>query len=204
MHLTDDELRSVLTRAQDIQRSSLHGSAFDSEVESVIQAAEEVGLSRAAVVRALRERADMFIRPPEPGKLVFAQSVDGKFYVADVLSVNDDGVAVRFLRGSEHVVGMDELRPCSLLPGERVVCDWPWWGPWTCTVLSFDADSERVKVSDGSGSTRTFAISDIWLNAPRKSVVGRAARRRVYATLIGLGAGVGALIASILTALLMR
>ena len=101
-------------------------------------------------------------------------------------------------------VSFDELRPCSFLPGEKVVCPWPFWGPWTCTVLNYDADKRRIKVSDGWSETREFPIEEVWLNTPRRPRSERRARARVYATLIGAGATIGALLGSILTAVLLR
>jgi hypothetical protein len=202
MQLTDEELRDVLARAEEIQRASRHGDEMSAELEAVIGAAEEVGLARPAVERALRERFALSA-PPKIGSQTFAKSVDGNFYVAEVLSTSSEGVRVRFLRGSEHLVTLDQLRPCAFIPGARVVCDWPWWGKWTCTVVSYDAVKQRVKVNDGSGYTRTFPISEVWLDPPPDTVVS-GARTRVYATLIGAGAGLGALIGSIVTALLMR
>ena len=65
--------------------------------------------------------------PPEPGSLIFAQSSDRKYYVAEVLSVMDDAVRVRFMRGAQHTVTLEQVRPASFLPGDRVVCNWPWW-----------------------------------------------------------------------------
>ena len=107
-----------------------------------------------------------------------------------------------FLGGGEHRVTLDQMRPCAFIPGERVVCDWPWWGPWTCNVVAYDSIKERVKVNDGWGYTKTFPVSEIWL-APDKAKP-TSARRRVYATLVGAGAGAGAIIGSIITALLLR
>jgi hypothetical protein len=174
---------------------------MQAELQAVIGAAEEVGLERSAVERALREHLDL-APTPGVGSLVFAKSANGKFYVAEVLSLSDDGIRVRFLHGSEHVVLYDEVRPCTLIPGERVVCEWPWWGPWTCSVISYDAARQRVKLSDGWGSTKTFPLSDIWLAPPRKFDMGRS-RARVYATLLGAGATVGAIIGSLITALVV-
>ena len=152
MRLTDDELRDVLARAEEIQRSSRRG--------------------------------------------------DGKLYVAEVVSVSDAGVRVRFLRGSEHTVMHDEIRPFALIPGERVVCEWPWWGAWTSTVVTYDAARQRVKLSDGWGTTKTFPLAEVWLAPPRKFDVSRS-RARLYATLLGAGATVGAIIGSIITALVV-
>ncbi|MGH7501281.1 MAG: tudor domain-containing protein [Longimicrobiales bacterium] len=203
MRLTDDELRDVLARAEEIQRTSLHGDAVNSEIEAVLGAAEDAGFTRSAVQRALRERLNFLASPPDIGSLVFASSADGKFYVAEVLSVAPDAVRVRFLRGSEHLVTLDQLRPCSFIPGERVVCNWPWWGAWTCTVVAYDAAKQRITLSDGWGDSKSFRVSEVWLDAPRKPERTRAARRRMYATLIGTGAGIGALVGSLITALLM-
>lgn len=202
MRLTDDELRDVLTRAEEIQRGLRRDDEMNAELEAVIGAAEEVGLARPAVERALRERL-AFSPTPAVGALAFARSADGKFYVAEVLSISTEGVRVRFLRGSEHLLTLDQLRPCAFLPGERVVCDWPWWGPWTCTVVAYDAGKQRVKLSDGWGYTKTFRVAEVWL-PPERSAGASGARTRVYATLIGAGAALGALVGSIITGLLMR
>ncbi|MGH7679725.1 MAG: tudor domain-containing protein [Gemmatimonadaceae bacterium] len=202
MRLSDDELRDVLARAEEIERSA-PGSEVSAELEAVIGAAEEVGLSRKAVERALRERLHLPFSPPAVGSLVFARSANDKFYVAEVLSQSTDGTRVRFLSGSEHLVGPGELRPSAFLPGEQIMCEWPWWGPWLCTVISYNPASQRVEVSDRWGSTEVFPISEVWL-APRKTDAGLGARRRMYAKLIGTGLAVGAALGSLLTAFLMR
>jgi hypothetical protein len=202
MQLTDDELQDVLTRAAEIQRVTRHGQAFDAELRAVIGAAEEVGFSRQAVERALRETLNLPLGPPAVGSLVFAKSADEKFYVAEVLSVSQDDIRVRFLRGSEHSLTLDQLRPCSFRPGERIACYWPWWGPWTCTLVSYDAEKQRVKLNDGWGYTKSFPVSEVWMAPPKASPESRAARKRLYATLIGAGAGLGALVGSIITALI--
>jgi hypothetical protein len=197
MALAPDELRNVLARAEEIQSAS---SISTIELEAVIQAAEEVGIARSAIERALRERLHLPLRVPAVGELTFAKSADGKFYVAEIVSMSDDVFRVRFLRGGEHHVAVDELRPCSFLPGEQVVCYWPWWGPWTCTVLSYDEKRAQVKVTDGWGDAKTFPISEVWI-APRKKAV--TTRSRVYAALIGVGIAAGAAIGAIVTGLLL-
>lgn len=203
MRLTDEELRDVLTRAEEIQRTTRTGPAAQKELEAVIGAAEEIGLDRSAVERALRERLALPLAPPAVGSLTFARSTDDKYYVAEVVSVTDDTIRVRFLRGSENDVMLDQLRPISFDPGERLTVDWPMWGPWTCTVVSYDAARRRVELSDGWGQTRTFPIDEVWVK-PRREENALSGRRRVYVTLIGVGAGLGAVIGSLITALLLR
>ena len=197
MRLTNDELRAVLERAAEIQRDER-----DVELSHVVSAAEEVGLSRQAVERALSERLNISLTPPTVGELAWAKSVDGKFYVAKVMSLFDGGANVRFLRGSQHRVALDEVRSCTLVPGERVVVNWPWWGPWTCSVISYDADRMEVKLTDGWGDTKTFPISDVWLTPAKPP--SSAARKRVYAKLIGVGVAVGAALGALATAILVR
>jgi hypothetical protein len=169
-------------------------------MRAVIAAAEEVGLSREAVEQALRERFEVAGSPPAVGELAFAGSADGKYYVAQVLELSDSGARVRYLRGSEATVAMDRLRSCVLVPGTRVVADWPMWGAWTCTVVSYDADRQRVKVSDGWGSTTNVKLTDIWLDQPKAQRSG--SRTMVYATLLGVGATFGAVVGAVITMLL--
>jgi hypothetical protein len=201
MPLTDDELRDVLARAEEIQRTSRQGPEWNAELAAVIGAAQEVGLSRQAVERAIQERLNLPARPPDVGTLAWAKSADGKFYVAEVLATSDDGARVGYLRGSEHQVGLNELRPCAFIPGQRIVCNWPWWGPFTGTLVSYDAVKKRVKLSDGWG-TKTFPIAEVWL-APEKVPLS-SRRTRVYVALVGAGVAAGAAIGSVITALVMR
>lgn len=199
MRLSDEELRDVLTRAEEIQRGARTADTMQAEFEAVIGAGEAVGLSRVAIERALRERVNL-AAPPTPGSRVFAQSADGKFYVAEVVSGDEHSIRVQFLRGSEHTVTAEQLRPCSLLPGEKVIVNWPWWGPWKCTIVSFDAARQKVKLTDGWGYTKSFPIAEIWQN-DRWVMSGKA---ELYAKWLGLGAAAGAAFGSAITWLLMR
>jgi hypothetical protein len=200
MQLSDDELRDVLTRAEEIQRGVRTADTMQAEFEAVIGAGEAVGLSRVAIERALRERVSL-ASPPAVGSRVFAQSADGKFYVAEVVSGDDHSTRVQFLRGSEHTVTNEQLRPCSLLPGEKVIVNWPWWGPWKCTIISYDAAKQKVKLTDGWGDTKSFPIAEIWQSERTAIPIGKAA---LYAKWLGLGATAGAVLGSAITWLLMR
>lgn len=201
MRLSDDELRDVLNRAEEIEHSSVRKTVAQSEMNAVIAAGMEIGLSRSAIERALREHLDLTAMAPEVGDLAFARSADGKYYVAEVLSATDENARVRFLRGTEHTVAIHDLKSCALLPGEKVMVEWPWWGPWKCTVVSYDSVARSVRVADGWGSTYAAPLTEIWLNPPKKD--DGNPRARIYATLLGVGAAGGALIAG-LVALLVR
>lgn len=194
MAISDKDLRDVLTRAREIQNE---GRSVDN-LDELIAAGEAAGLARPAIERAIRERFGA--ASVQPGALVFAQSADGKYYVAEVVSAHDDSVRVRYLRGSEHVVASDQVRPCGFLPGERVVANWPWWGPWTCTVISYDATRQKVTLSDGWGDTRSFPISEVW-QTDRTAWNGRL---RAAITWLSVGVGLGAVVGTSLTMLLLR
>jgi hypothetical protein len=79
---------------------------------------------------------------------------------------------------------------------------WPWWGPWKCTVVHYDAQGRWVNLSDGWSETRMFPIAEVWLNAPRARNEAGSVRRRLYAKLLGAGVGIGVAIGAALTALL--
>jgi hypothetical protein len=191
--LTDQEVRDILARASEIQHSLRSGPELDRDLAAIVAAGEEVGLSRAALERAIRERLDLPLEPPAVGSLVFARSANDKYYAAQVLALVPDGVRVRFLRGSEQLVAADQVRPAALNPGEKVMVEWPWWGPWNCTVIGYDAPRQRVKVSDGWGYTRTFPVAEVWLAPGRKGDLARSTRRKVIAALLGAGVVLGAL-----------
>ena len=140
--------------------------------------------------------------PPAAGSLVFAQSADRKFYVAEVLSTSPEVVEVKFLRGGEHSVTLDQLRPCAFVPGQKVTVNWPWWGPWTCTVISYDARGQWVKVTDGWSEERIFPIAEVWLNPKRNWDVASSMRTRIAIKLLGAGVGIGAVAGAALTWLL--
>ena len=76
MGLTDEEFRDVLARAEEIDRAARHGDEWNAELAAVVGAAEEVGLSRQAVERALAERFNLPATPPVVGSLAWARSAD--------------------------------------------------------------------------------------------------------------------------------
>lgn len=196
MTLTDDDIRAIVARAEALQRL---GDIPGEDAEALIRAGEELGISRSAMQRAVRERLGTRLTPAA-GDLVFARSADDKFYAAEVLSPAEDGYRVRFLKGGERLVAADELRECPFLPGDRVTCPWPGWGALTGTVVSYDAENRAVTISDGWAETAVFAVRDVWL-ASRSAE--RQRRKRIYAALLVGGAAVGAAVGALITALVM-
>lgn len=197
MTSADHEMRQVLERAAQLEQAAPLSA---DDVDALLHAADEVGIPRAAVERALREMRATLSPVPTVGQLVFARSADDLYYVAEVTDTPPDNFKVRFLRGGENHVHIEDLRPCSFLPGQRVRVKWPGWGNWTCPVLSYDADERLVTVTDGWAETRTFHIADVWLD-PRKTAP-TPAKNKLRVAVLGAAAA-GAAIGSIITAILL-
>jgi hypothetical protein len=193
--LTEDDVKGVLARAEEIHSRSVEGH----DSESILHAATEAGLPREAVEQALRERFDLFGEPPKVDDVVFARSSDDRHYVATVLGVTESGARVRFVKGGEATLPYSSLRPCPFLPGEELTVDWPWWGWWPVSVVSYDRDSQSVQVTDG-WTEEWFSFDKIRLDPPKKH---SAARRALFWTYAALGS-VGAVVGAVATWLVMR
>lgn len=194
--LSEEQVRDVLARAEEIQSRSSAGT-----YDSVIAAAEEAGLTRSAITQAIQERVGAFVESPPVGQLVFAKGEKGRYFPAEVVSTSGVHVSIRFLNGSEQTVAFDALRPLTLLPGESVVCPWPDWGFWTCSVVSFDAARRRVRVTDNWGSgEKTFDLDEVFINSPR---VQNQESTLSWLLISALTVG-GGIVGSVLTWLAMR
>ena len=161
--LSQEELRDVLTRAEEIHFRTLDADG----AEAILRAAEEAGLPREAIEKALEERFGAPRAPSKPGELVFAESADGMYYVAEVVTADQDETRVKYLRGGERGVPTTKTRPAEFLPGERIICPWPFWGAWTCIVISYDQTKKNIKVTDGWGEYQTFSIKDVYVAPPK-------------------------------------
>jgi hypothetical protein len=202
MRLSDDDIREVLARAEEIRVTETSGGKLSEEMEAIVQAGEEVGIPRFAIERAFRERLNIPDRIPSPGDLVFAKSVDNKFYVAEVLNGSGDELRVRYLRGGERTVAHTDFVPAEFLPGQKVVVNWPWWGEWNCSVVSYDSEFGEVTVNDGFDSIKTFPVAEIWLNK-RKPASALTARRRAFLGIAGTSVAIGGALGALITFLIM-
>ena len=136
---------------------------------------------------------------------MFAKSADGYFWVAKVLEINGPSVRVRFLNAGEMQVGVADLRNCTFLPGQRVMCMWPDYGWWTSIVQSYDEDSGMIRASDGFGTDGTFKISEIRMTAPKmKKTIELGTTSRINIALIAVSAFGGGVVGAAITWLLMR
>lgn len=171
--MDQDELRQLLTRAEEIQAQSNVDVRLDEELRQVVAAAEEAGLDRESIMRALKERKSL-VRPLAEGELVFARSADGHSYPARLTSVDALSATVKFLNGGDSVQSLEDVRRLAVIPGMKLEVPWPNWGWWPANVVSFDVENSKVKMNDGWGNEHTFHISDVRLRAPEPDWKQRA------------------------------
>ncbi len=151
--LRAEEIRGILLRAEEIEREAALGGQTQ---DALVAAAEEAGLSRESVVRALQER--MSARTTfGVGDWVYARSADRRYYPATVSQVHERGYDVHFASGGEATVPADAVRIVELLPGAKVEVPWPHWGWYNCSIVAYDARTKMVKVSDGM-SEQQFSL----------------------------------------------
>jgi len=192
MKLTDNDIREIIARAEELQQS---GSTPGMEAETLIRVGEDVGISRHAMQRALKERLESHFQPVV-GDLVFASSTDGRFYAAEVLAQGEHTHTVRFLQGGERKVASDGLQPPPLLPGDRVMCPWPGWGDAPGTVVSYNSEEQNITVSDGWHQTQV-PVRNVWVASPS---LARDRRGRIYAAIFVAGVAVGSAIGAMIMA----
>jgi len=115
-HLNDEALRETIQRAREISEYGRELSLPDSELEAYLQAGEEMDIPREALLQALRERQPVLVQRFSVGDQLFAPSVDGFWYPAEVLETGDHTTKVRFVKGSEHSIATGDLKPSRCSP----------------------------------------------------------------------------------------
>lgn len=157
--LSNEEVSETLTRAREIAAYSRELDSPEREYDAYLQAAEEMGVPREAMLQALRERMLVPGENMEVGQHVFAPSADGYWYVAELLSTSDHTAKVRFLSSGEHTCALADLRPLGLIPGRKLQADVKDWGWYKCYVLRHDAEKNKVQVSHDD-----WAPQQEWVN----------------------------------------
>jgi hypothetical protein len=179
----------MLARAEKIEAARNGELSLDEELRDVVAAAEEAGLSRESVLLAVREQRARE-RPPEPGELVFAESVDGRHYAARVVAVAPGRVDVQFLKGSERCLEPAQVKRLELSPGSRAEVPWPGWGWWNSEVVSYNAEGLTVTATDGM-SRHTFPLSEIRLKRPASASQERMRALGTNVAFLLAGTGLG-------------
>jgi hypothetical protein len=193
--LSQEDLTEVLKRAQTLEVSKVTVPEKPNDLETFVRAAEEVGISREAVLQALREKMG---HPPQgisPGDRVFAKSADGAFYVATVSQIKDGVATLRFDTGSDHALSLRDLRGFAILPGQKLQVKWPGWGWITVEVEKYDPQAGTVKATDGFQS-KTFPLALVRLpvEKSRRQLAMNMLLFRVALLSAGIGGIIGALL----------
>jgi hypothetical protein len=194
-------MREALSRAEELHLRSALAAGDSPAYESVLSAAEEMGIPREAMLQALQEKLGKPMDTPAAGQMVFARSADNNYYVAGVLEAASGRVKVRFLSGGENTLSEEHLRPCKFVPGMKVIVQWPLWGWYKGDVVSYDYKKKKIVVSDG-WQEKKLPISAVRLEADKKQ--GSNPRAKLYWTLITVGMAIGGPIGAAVTWLLMR
>lgn len=163
--MNEHEIRSLLLRAEEIQRQAEIDVADDAEIDQIVAAAEEAGLSREAGLRALQERLRE-TAPPNVGEMVMAKSHDQRYYPAEVVGILRDQVRVRYLSGGEGTLPSQDLKRLWIGPGLRLEVPWPLWGWYSAEIVAYDPSTGQLTASDGMSQKR-FHVSQVRMKRDR-------------------------------------
>ncbi len=164
LQLSTEEFTATLQRAREIAGVDPSTTAGD-DLELYVQAADEVGIPREALLQALQERQSVIGIQVAVGDTVFAPSLDGYWYPAEVLAAAGPTASVRFRSGGEHTCAAADLRSLSLVPGRRLEAKWKDWGWAASRIVSCDPKTGKVVVSDWSGQEAKISVNDLRLEA---------------------------------------
>lgn len=142
------ELNDLLTRAQEIDHSSDHLLQSRPDLAELINAAEESGLPREAVMAALRERLAELSAAHEPGDPVFAQSPDGHWYPAIFDRQKGNRVDLRYFSGSIGSLEPSKIRPFDLAPGVKLQAYSSSYKMWVdAEIVRYNPDARSITVN---------------------------------------------------------
>lgn len=194
-----EDIGWVLNRAAELEAKDLNALEHQLEWQPLLDAAEEAGLSREAVLTALRERLSDKAEEWVSGDLVFAQSPDRRWYAAVFDSRVREGIKVRYLHGGEGVLDLEKVQRFALAPGQSVEANGSFkvWSP--SQIVRFNPDSRSVTIKTW-GNEELVPLERIRL--PAESALKRALAQHPWhhlAITALSGAGIGALITFLLT-----
>lgn len=122
--LNQETIRTILLRAQEIDRESHVDPQNDPKFASLVSAADEAGINKDSVIQALRERVAILSAEPEIGDKVFALSVDGDYHLAKFLGESGEYSSVEFYGGGTAKILSTMIKPFQMIPGAEVQVPW--------------------------------------------------------------------------------
>jgi hypothetical protein len=168
--LTEEQIQQTFRRAQEIsgkQHDALPGTPQpEVAFAPYIEAAEEMGISREAILLALRETNLLPDAHLAVGDRVFAPSLDGCSYPAEIVRYDGVSAMVEFINGGQRTVAVASLKPFDLVPGREVQYDEKEWGWMKATVRSYDPASGKVEINSG-WETKRLPLGAIRLTPPK-------------------------------------
>jgi len=169
--LSEEELRAVTRRAEEIAAASASAGSLEASYDSCLRAMVEMGVPQEAALQALREHLNLHAADVEPGQRVFAPAADGFLYPATVESVQGGTAQVRFAAGGHAECQARDLHPFSLTPGTIVSACWKGDDSWyAARVRTWDAEKERVKVVYRlDGAVETVPLTRLRLAPPERT-----------------------------------
>lgn len=195
--LTEEQVQDSFRRAQEIAHQQAPPATVigeqqegQTDIDSFLAAAEELGIPREAAVQSLREQMLLPIEEIKEGDLVFAPSADGRHYPATVVRSTGSTVVVNFVSGGEHTVAAVSLHPLSLIPGQTVEFEDKDWGWISGTIKSYDAVKRKLELSS-MWETKKTTLGRVRLAVPKKKTSHELKVRQLVwrAALIAGGAG---------------
>lgn len=193
----------ILRRAEEIAADEARLLQNRPDVRDLVLAAEETGLSREAVLAALRERLAEKTTDLQSGDLVFALSADSHWYPAVFQNLAREQVKLRYFNGGEGTVSLTDIKPFTLAPGLKIQTFSQSYKMWI--------DSEVTRYNPDSRSVATnywytediVTLERIRLKGENQFVKNLPAKAKYYLTLAATAIG-SASIAAIVTALILR
>ena len=202
----DDKLSDIIDRAQRIDDETALLLERHPDAQELVTAAEEAGLSRDAVLQALRERLRHVIPRFRPGEYVFAKSYEGYGYAAAVVDEFGDDTHVRFLNGGEGTVPTTDLRPLGLMPGQSVefMSKSMGWSMWLDgKVVRFNSETKSVTIDYWGMSEEIVPLELVRLPRDKKPVqIAEMLKGKL--ALVAVAVASGAVTATLLYLLMRR
>jgi hypothetical protein len=169
--LTEEQIQQTFRRAQELTATHREPGASGTAAPEAaftpyIEAAGELGISREAILLALREKNLLPDASLQAGDSVFAPSLDGCSYPARIIRHDGVSATVEFVSGGQRTVAAADLRPLDLVPGREIQYDEKDWGWIKATIKSYDPASGKVEINN-TWETKRIPLSAIRLALPR-------------------------------------